>query len=56
MGYVEGMLVKATGPRGQKLLTIHKVLGNGKYQLKDGEKVLNKIYDDADISPYNKLI
>lgn len=47
MGYKDGMTVKATGARGEKVLTIHKVLGNGKYLLKNGDKVLKKTYDSA---------
>ena len=50
MGFTEGMTVKATGARGEKVLTIHKVLGNGKYQLQDGDKVQKKVYDEAHIS------
>lgn len=56
MGYKEGTMVKATGARGAKVLTIHKVWGNGKYQLKDGDKILPKIYEEADISLHNKLV
>ncbi|KAF7508636.1 hypothetical protein GJ744_009028 [Endocarpon pusillum] len=56
MGYKEGMTVIATGPRGEKVLTIHKHLGNGKYQLKDGDKVQTKVYDEADIRDHNKLV
>ena len=50
MPYEEGNAVKVTGPRGAKILVIHKKFKNGKYQLKDGDMVQQKLYDEADLS------
>ena len=55
MPYEEGQSVKATGARGVKILVIHKKLADGKYQLKDGDKILLSLYDEADLSPATTL-
>lgn len=56
MPYEEGSTATVTGGRGKKILVIHKKFPNGKYQMKDGDKILPKLYDEADLSPATKLV
>ena len=56
MPYEEGNSVKVTGPRGTRILVIHKKYSNGKFQMRDGDKVLPKVYDEADLSPATDLV
>ena len=55
MPYEEGNSVKVTGPRGSKILVIHRKYPNGKFQMKDGDKILPKLYDEAGLSPATDL-
>ena len=56
MPYEEGNAVRVTGPRGSRILVIHKKYSKGKFQMRDGDKVLSKIYDEADLSPARDLV
>ena len=56
MPYEEGGSVIVTGGRAQKILQIHKIFGNGRFQLIDGDRILTKIYEEVDLSPATRLL
>lgn len=56
MPYEEGATVTVTGGRGKKILVIHKKFPDGKYQMRDGNRILPKLYDEADLSPATTLV
>ena len=51
MGFVKGKKVYVKGARGPMgPWEVAEVLGNGKYKLKDGNKLLVKIFNERDLS------
>ena len=51
MGFTKGKKVYVNGARGPMgPWEIEEVLENGQYKLKDGAKVLDKVFNEADLS------
>lgn len=56
MGFEKGKKVYVQGGRGSMgPWEIVEVLGSGKYKLKDGNKLLDKIFDEKDLSARLRL-
>lgn len=50
MGYVVGTEVQVDGPRGKSnVFTIGEDVGNGWYRLRDGSKLLPKLFAEEDL-------
>ena len=51
MGFTKGKKVYVNGRRGPVgPWEIVEVLGNGRYKLNDGQKVVDKVFNEADLS------